>query len=877
MATSKRRAATRPSGTRPARGGARASAPDDASMERAVEAPGLVVIACSAAGLPACRELLGALPERTGLAFVVVLHPDGEAPADPVAALSTATPMPVRTAETDAFLVADTVWVLHGQDDWILEGGKLQRSDKLQYRAMPVDLFLRSAAATLPVPTVVAVLNGVSTDGTLGLEAVKAEGAVTFAQAVDGSSADSMPRSASVSGAADFVMTPAAIGAEIATLAAKLPLDATQPLAEEAERVRDEDLRRIYAQVRLARGVDFSQYRQTTLRRRIMRRMLLQRVSTLADYVEYLRRHPQELDALFQDMLIRVTSFFRDPEVFDLLKTRVFPELMRDRAADDPVRIWVPGCASGEEAYSLAIALLEGMSSDVRAATPLQLFATDISEAAIERARAGIYPSNVATDISAERLRRYFVKVDGGYQIDKSIRDMCVFARQNVTSDPPFSRIDMVSCRNLLIYLEPALQRKVIPIFHYALKRSGFLLLGNSETTGASADLFTVIDKRYKIYVKSRLATPALDFGTGPARLPEAGGERRLGMRDPIIDIDRDVDRAIMSRYAPPGVVIDEDHQIIQFRGYTGAYLEPAPGEASLGLFKMAREGLTIELRAALHRAQTTQEAARTGVLSVRSESGRRDVVVQVLPLRGGRPPAEPARHYLVLFETPPTPDGAGAHSAASAPSEPEAASLVERLKHELASTREYLQAIIEEQEATNEELQSANEEILSSNEELQSINEELETAKEELQSTNEELTTVNDELQSRNQELVTANNDLHNSLASINLPIVMLTSDMRIRRFTPMAERALHLIPTDIGRPLGDIKPKIDVADLEQTVREVLASMTERNQLVKDSAGRRYAMRIRPYRTGDNRVEGAVIYLVDMDELAQVTASASA
>jgi two-component system CheB/CheR fusion protein len=876
MATSKRRATQRVSGPRSASTGARALVLDDGPTAAASDTPGLVVIACSPVGLPACQELLRALPASIGLAFVVVVHPDGGAASDPVAALTAATSMSVRAAEADGSLVADTMWVVHGEDDWILESGKLQRSDKPQYRVMPVDLFLRSAACSLPVPTVVVVLAGVSTDGTLGLEAVKAEGAVTFAQAVDGTGAENMPRSAIGSGAADFVMTPAAIGAEIASLAAQLPLGAKQPLAEEAERTRDEELRRIYAQLRVARGVDFTQYRQTTVRRRIVRRMLLQRVSTLAEYVEHLRRHPQELDALFQDMLIRVTSFFRDPEVFDLLKTRVFPELTRDRANDDPVRIWVPGCSSGEEAYSLAIALLESLSSDVRAATPLQLFATDISEAAIEKARAGIYPSSIAMDISADRLRRYFLKVERGYQIDKAIRDMCVFARQNVTSDPPFSRIDMVSCRNLLIYLEPALQRRVIPIFHYALKRSGYLLLGNSETTGSSAELFTVIDKRHRIYAKSKVATPSLDFGAGPAaRVPGAGGERAAALRDTSIDLDRDVERAIMSRYAPPGVVVDEDHQILQFRGYTGAYLEPAPGEASLGLFKMAREGLLIELRAALHRAQTAQEPVRTGVLSIRSEGGYRDVVVQVLPLRPGRAPGEPARHYLVLFETPFAGEGAATHSSAVAPGEPETAPVVERLKHELASTREYLQSIIEEQEATNEELQSANEEILSSNEELQSINEELETAKEELQSTNEELTTVNEELQSRNQELVAANSDLHNSLASINLPIVMLTNDLRIRRFTPMAERALHLIPTDIGRPLGDIKPKIDVPDLEQTVREVLTSMTERNQVVKDSTGRRFAMRIRPYRTGDNRVEGVVIYLLDMDELAQVAATA--
>ncbi|HVY48947.1 MAG TPA: CheR family methyltransferase, partial [Minicystis sp.] len=589
-----------------------------------------------------------------------------------------------------------------------------------------------------------------------------------------------------------------------------------------------------------------------------------------------LESRPAEVQALFHDILIKVTHFFRDAEVFEVLKKEVFPAILRRRrAADTPVRVWVPGCATGEEAYSIAIVLLE-LSSEQRASVPIQIFATDVSEPAIETARAGVYPENIALDVSQERLRRFFVKGAKTYTINKSVRDVCIFAHQNVTRDPPFSRLDLISCRNLLIYLEPTLQKRVMPMFHYALKADGYLLLGASETIGNFTDLFSLVDKKSKLYSKvvnpSRVS-PDLSAGSRDmerlvraAKVPEAAHG--------AVDMQKEADRVVMNRYAPPGVIVSADLQILQFRGQTGPYLEPAPGEASLHVLKMAREGLLLDLRAALEKAKRTEEVVRREGLRVKSNGGYRDVNIEVVPLRNPRAENgdKKERSYLVVFEEPPRARRPQARAAASRPMSKKAeARRIQQLEEELVATKGYLHAIIEEQEATNEELQSANEEILSSNEELQSINEELQTAKEELQSTNEELTTLNEELENRNETLSQVNNDLVNLLGSVNLPILMLSTDLRIRRFTPSAAQVLNLIPSDIGRPIDDIKPKIDVRDLERLVSNVIQTGTVREREVQDRDGRWYSMRVQPYVTLENKIEGAVICLVDIDALKRL------
>jgi two-component system CheB/CheR fusion protein len=527
----------------------------------------------------------------------------------------------------------------------------------------------------------------------------------------------------------------------------------------------------------------------------------------------------------------------------------------------------VSGCATGEEAYSLAITLVEFLQKDF-ADTRVQVFATDVSETAIEFARAGIYPSTIEADVSTDRLRRFFTRHDGGYRVTKMIRDLCVFARQDLTKDPPFSRLDLILCRNVLIYMDAVLQKKLLSVFHYALNPSGFLVLGQAETVGAQATLFSLADKKFRIHRKKE--SSGLLSMTFPVDYAVAGLPRKKAPPEPAgaeKALQTEVSRVILDRYAPAGVVIDGDMQIVQFRGQTGAFLEPAPGEASLNLLKMAREGLLYGLRTALHAARKGRGPVRKDGLQVKAGAGWKPVSLEVIPLT-----ASGRTHYLVLFDdlSRATPPAAAARSARKAAAKPlpkrERASQVDLLQRELAASREYLQSIIQELEAANEELQSANEEILSSNEELQSTNEELDTAKEELQSTNEELNTVNEELHGRNEELSRVNSDLVNLVGSVQIAIVIVSADLRIRRFTPMAEKVLNLIPADMDRAIGHINPNIDCPNLEQLIADCIDTVSPLEREVQDRQGRWYSLRIRPYKNVDNKIDGAVLALFDVD-----------
>jgi two-component system CheB/CheR fusion protein len=567
---------------------------------------------------------------------------------------------------------------------------------------------------------------------------------------------------------------------------------------------------------------------------------------------------------LYRDLLIHVTRFFREPQSFDAMARTVFPALLEDRDPDQPIRAWVSGCASGEEAYSLAIALLEFLARQKPAAR-VQIFATDVSESAVEHARAGVYPMSIEADVSPDRLRRFFTRIDGSYRVSKMIRDMCVFARQDLTKDPPFSRLDLILCRNVLIYMDLPLQRKLLSVFHYALNSNGFLVLGQAETVGAQATLFSLVDKKFRVHRKR--ATSGALLPTLPPEYPSAipaARKLRSELPPPEKVLQAEVNRIINDRFAPPGVVVDSDLQIVQFRGQTGMFLEPAPGEASLSLLKMAREGLLHGMRAALNAARKARGPARKTGLQVRTGRNWVKVDLEVIPLA-----ASGRMHYLVLFDE----QGRRVPSGREATKEETAAlerrgggSQLSFLRRELAASREYLQSIIQELEAANEELQSANEEILSSNEELQSTNEELDTAKEELQSTNEELNTLNEELHARNEELSRVNSDLVNLLASVQISIVIVGADLRIRRFTPMAEKVLNLIPADIDRSIAHINPNIQGASLEHLIAECIDTIAPIEREVQDRQGRWYALRVRPYRTVENKIDGAVLALFDID-----------
>jgi two-component system, chemotaxis family, CheB/CheR fusion protein len=772
------------------------------------------------------------------------------------------------------------IYVIPPQADLTIAQGvlHLQRRADRHGSHMPIDAFLHTLAANQQERAIGVILSGTGSDGTQGLRAIKAAGGITVAQEPPSAKYDGMPRSAIAAGVVDLVLPPEDMVREIVrigqnparTPAQILPGDAALPAGTD-------DLNTIFFLLRRASGIDFSNYKPATITRRIKRRMALHQIEKLAGYVRYLQTTPAELDALYQDLLIDVTGFFRDPEVFAALKEVVFPRLALSTNPETPIRVWVPGCASGEEAYSIAICLLEFFGE--RASTPpVQMFATDINEAALVTARAGVYPERIAQDVSGERLRRFFTRTETGYQISKPIRDLCVFARQDVTRDPPFSRLDLISCRNLLIYLNVALQKRLIALFHFALKPSGSLVLGTSETIGAASDLFSLADHKHKIYV--RKSTPLrlkLDFSSGLLGddLAEPVG-RVSGSPGGEIDLQRDIDRMLLGRYVPPAVVVNDALQIVQFRGSTGAYLDPLPGTASLDLLRLARGDLLIDLRTAINTARRDNVAVRKAGIRHRVQDQIWTTTIDVIPVHHA-PSGE--RYFIVAFAdaTAPTPAAPAADSVATTGSQEPEQEPIHALQQELTITREQLQLTIEEHVATTEELRAANEEIQSSNEELQSTNEELETAKEELQSTNEEITTVNEELHNRNLELSQSNNDLINLLGIVNIPIVMVSNNLRIRRFTPMAEQVLSLLPSDIGRPLSDLRPKIDVPDLDRLIAAVIDTLTPCEREVQGQDGHWYTLRIRPYRTIEHRIEGAVVVLVDVTDLKRATLEAQA
>jgi len=827
----------------------------------------VVCVGASAGGLEAFTQLLGALPTDTGMAFVLVTHLSPSHASHLAEILSRATHMPVTEVKDESTVQPNSVYVIPPDSSMIIAKGSLQLLPRhtVDGRHHPIDLFLESLALDQRHKSIAIILSGTGSDGTQGMDEIKAAGGITFAQ--DESAAyEGMPRSAAMAGAVDFRLAPADIARELGKIARHAYVGAV----DAPERIIDGGkAATILRQLHQTMGVDFTHYKASTLQRRIARRMALHKLEKVSDYTEFLRTHPAELDALFQDILINVTSFFRDPETFDLLKSKVFPRIVAERTASDPVRLWVVGCSSGEEAYSLAIVFSEFLEQQGRA-WPVQIFATDLNGTAVERARSGVYPKSIADRVSADRLRRYFYELDGKYRVAKAIRDMCVFAKHNVLADPPFSRMDMISCRNMLIYLEPVLQQHLTPTLHYALKPSGVLVLGGSESTNAFTSLFEPIDAKHRIYAKkptaTRLPAPLVTRPLGGQRVPDdAAVAQELRRAD---GAQREAERTLLERYTPPGVLVTEDLEILQFHGDTSPYLAPLSGKASLNLVKMLREGLLAPIRAAIARAKKDRTVVRTDDVRVKVAGTPLRADIEVVPVKGT---AAGKSVFLVLFEerSAATPVRASKSTDKRAIEEE-----TSDLKAELIATKDYLQSVIEQQDAANEELQSANEEVQSANEELQSINEEIETSKEEVESSNEELATVNEELQNRNAELGRSNNDLMNLLASVHIAIVMLGPDLRIRRFTPMAETMLNLISADVGRPLTDIKVNVDVPDLEAILGEVLESVQPFQREVQDRKGRWHLLRVRPYRTMENRIEGAVLALIDIDSIKQTAES---
>jgi two-component system CheB/CheR fusion protein len=826
----------------------------------------IVAIGASAGGLEAFSNLLRGLPPEPGLALVFIPHLDPTHESAMVELLSRTTLLPVRQATEGLRVACNGVYVLPPNSDMTIRGGVLHLVKREAGRGhhMPIDTFFRSLAEDQKSNAIGVILSGTANDGTLGLSAIKNDDGITFAQDSKSAKYDGMPNSAVAAGVVDFVLSPERIAQELT----RIQQQPKELPAQDTFDGKDHLLKDIFRLLKGYSKVDFADYKLATIRRRILRRMNINRIAHLSDYVKLLHRNPQEVEALYRDVLINVTSFFRNPDVFESLREVVYPKILMERFAQDPVRVWVPGCSTGEETYSHAISLVE-MLSELRIELPIQIFGTDLSDSAVQKARAGFYKENIASDVSEVRLRRFFHKVPGGYQISKSIRDVCVFARQNVFNDPPFSRMELISCRNVLIYLSPVLQKKVIPIFHYALKPGGFLLVGNTEgLLGSSAEIFDLVDHRGKIYQKKAVASPVA-FGLALSGPTETAQEKPgLGPKEEehprtLHDVQREADRLLLTKYVPCAVVVNDELEIVQSRGKTHRFLELPTGRASLNLLKMARPGLLNELRALIEKArQNSIPMVKEGIV-LEEGSGPATVKLEVIPFRT---PAREQRHFLVLFEetngTKPEP-----RQSAKEFSDTKEVQIAQ-LKQELAGTKEYLQSIIEAQEATNEELQSANEEIQSGNEELQSTNEELQTSKEELESANEELNTVNEEIQHRNQQLGQLNNDLVNLLNSVTIPMIMLGDDLRIRRWTPEAERVFGFSDHDLGKALTHLPLNLDVPQLERWMLDVMREVTLHSEQVRARDGTVYRLRITPYRTLENKIDGVVLALLDITDL---------
>jgi two-component system CheB/CheR fusion protein len=891
----------------------------------------IVGVGASAGGLEAFTQLLKSLPLDTGMGFVLIQHLDPEHESALTQILARTTSLPVAEITDNQAVEPNHIHVIPRGASLSIAQGILKLAPRPKTRAphRPIDAFFESLAQDQRDRAIGVILSGTASDGTLGLEAIKAEGGITFAQ--DGSAKhDSMPRSAVAAGCVDLVLSPAQIAEELARIA-KHSYTAGQPSAREAAAAEEdrgdataheddspplpsgratrraiigsaplgaaEGYKKILLLLRQHSGVDFSLYKSTTIQRRIDRRVILTKHDRLAEYAGFLCGNTRELDALYSDVLISVTSFFRTPEMFEALKQTVYPQLLEQRG-DGPLRCWVLGCSTGQEAYSIAMSFVQAAENAPRMRN-LQIFATDLNEALLDKARHGLYATSLAEEIPPEQLRRFFIQEAGGYRVSKALREMVVFARQNLIDDPPFSRMDLISCRNLLIYLEPSSQKKAMTTFHYALKPPGFLLLGASESIGSFTNLFEPVDKKYKIYSRKPAPTSASHSPVG--RTPSETSRRQPPPMRPVDALEppeslhgelaaqREADRITVNQFAPPSVLVNADLQILQFRGPTGAYLQPPAGKASFDVLKMAREGLMLPLRAAINQAKQDNKIARKAGVRVKQNGKTRAVDLEVIPLKNLR-----ERYFLILFEAAEKParTGSRALSAVQPPAPPlskkQEQSRVAELETDLAEMREYLESLQEQHEVANEELQAANEEVQSANEELQSINEELETSKEELESANEELITVNEEMSNRNLELNQLNNDLINLQASSQLAIVLLGRSLIIRRFTPQAGKQFELLATDVGRPIGHVRHTLvrapsthadsqsalgsveSPADLPQIAADVIASLREQQCEVHDREDHWYSLRARPYMTLDNKVDGAVLVLVDIDVLKQ-------
>lgn len=844
----------------------------------------IVGIGASAGGLAAFEALFSAMPAdaEPGMAFVLVQHLAPDHKSILVDLVRRYTSMKVFEVEDGVRVQANCVYVIPPNRDIAVLNGALHLLEPAAPRGLrlPIDFFFRSLAADRRDRAVCIVLSGTGSDGTLGARAIKGEGGMVMAQAPESTEYDGMPRSVIATGLVDYVLPPADMPDQlIAFVARHIGPSPAQPSSD--SRQAQGAMKKVLVVLRDRTHHDFSQYKQSTVTRRVERRMAVHQLKSLADYVRYLQDEPAEADALLGDLLIGVTSFFRDTEPFAALREQGIAHLFDDKPAGSTIRVWVAGCSTGEEAYSIAILLQEQIQTLNQQFT-IQLFATDVDRRAIEVARAGFYPPNIAADVSAERLARFFVEAptDGSFRVNKVLRDMLVFSEQDVIKDPPFSKLDLISCRNMLIYMGPELQQKLIPLFHYALNPNGVLFLGTSESVGDFGDLFAGLDRKSKLYRRKEVTlgtrhAPIVNFSPtvkGPVPRPaKARGGTAAHLRE--------LTEQTLLKQGHVGALVNDRGDILYLHGRSGDYLEPAPGEAAMNIVTMAREGLRRDLTIALHKAVAQKVPVSHDGLVVKINGGFSRVNLTVRPAEAGPTAAPEPGLFVVILEDAPAHDppsaptdaarGLGEAAADGSAGALDAEARVAGLTRELQARDEYLQTTHEELATSNEELKSSNEEMQSVNEELQSANEELETSKEELQSINEELTTVNAELQIKLGDLSRTNNDMNNLLAGTGMGTIFVDHQKRIKRFTPAITQVMNLISSDVGRPIGDLASTlVGYNNLNVDIQAVLDTLIPREVEVQIPSGLWFLLRIRPYRTLENVIEGAVITFTEITDV---------
>ncbi|HUG68374.1 MAG TPA: chemotaxis protein CheB [Pirellulaceae bacterium] len=828
----------------------------------------IVGIGASAGGLEAMEEFLTNMPTDTGIAFVVVthLHP-GHISLLPEL-LGKKTAMPVVEAADGLKVEPNHVYVGPSGGHLAILNRTLHRMETGDATSpkLPIDYFFRSLAEDQQEQAICIVLSGTGTDGTLGLKAIKGASGMAMVEQPQSAKYAGMPSSAIATGQADYILAPAAMPKQLVAYAQGAYLQGAA-VAAELPTVPPEPMQKIFVLLRGRTGHDFSSYKPNTLRRRIERRMNVHQIEKPNAYVRLLQENPHEIDILFKELLISVTSFFRDPDAWDSLAESI-KQLMSSRADDYSLRAWLPGCATGEEVFSLAITLRECMEQNKRH-PGVQIFGTDLDLQAIETARAGQYAAGIAVDVSPQRLDRYFTRDDSTFRIRKEIREMTVFAQQNVIKDPPFTKLDLLVCRNLLIYLNADLQKKLLPIFHYALKPGGLLFLGSSETIGSFTDLFEPLDKHWRIFRRKECATAMRALPEMPAQPLTRGGDQTPAtvsaptVREP--HISNVLERLLLGRFAPASVVVNDRGDIIYIHGRTGAYLELSEGRPRSNVLEMAREGLQIDLAAALRQCATKgKEVVRE---DIRVKSNGDSVQIDLSVARLDNP--ETVRGLLLVTFRPSS--RAAPVKAKRQRTKPRDDDRIEQLERELQHMRESHQTTLEELETSNEELTSSNEELQSTNEELQSSNEELETSKEEMQSLNEELTTVNVELESKMDDLSQSNDDMQNLLNSTDIATVFLDNELNIKRFTEQATELVMLRPTDVGRPISDLASNLEYNELTTDCVQVLKTLVFREREVGTKDGGAYLMRIMPYRTSENVIDGVVITFINLRQVKEV------